>query len=65
MPDVEETKSVKLGLSCTPTEFRALQFIQHIHGDKYDGAASVLRDYSLAQALEAMSLAENLRSAAV
>lgn len=63
MSDVEETKSVKLGLSCTPTEFRALQFIQHIHGDKYDGAASVLRDYSLTQALEAMSLAQSLQPA--
>jgi hypothetical protein len=46
-----ESKSEKLGLAATPTELRALEFIKDTHGDRFDGAASVLRDYSLNDAV--------------
>jgi hypothetical protein len=47
-----ETKSERIGMAVTPTEMRALEFVQLIHGDKYDGAATVLRDYSIKDAVE-------------
>jgi hypothetical protein len=46
-----ETKSERVGMAVTPTELLALEFIQKLHGDRYDGASSVLRDYSLADAV--------------
>lgn len=52
-----ETKSVKLGLNITPSEMKALEFIKRIHGDKYEGVASVLRDYSIADAVKAFEAA--------
>jgi hypothetical protein len=46
-----EPKSEKVGFAVTTTELRALEFIHQTHGEKYDGAASVLRDYSLSDAV--------------
>lgn len=46
-----EPKSEKVGFAVTFSELRALEFIHETHGDKYDGAASVLRDYSLSDAV--------------
>ena len=51
MPDPTETKSERMSLALTPTEASALEFIQQLHGDKYDGTSSVLRDYSLSEAV--------------
>ena len=48
-----EKPKVKVGLLVSGTEFEALQFVERIHPGKYDGVASVLRDYSLGQALQA------------
>ncbi len=50
--EVDEPK-VKVGLLLEAEEVRALEFLKKIHGDKYDGVASVLRDYSVAQAVQA------------
>lgn len=47
-----ETKSERLGVAVTPTELKALEFIEKTHGKKYDGTSSVLRDYSLTEAVE-------------
>lgn len=46
-----ETKTERLGIAVTPTQLKALEFIQRAHGDRYDGISSVLRDYSLADAV--------------
>ncbi len=52
-PDVihGETKTERLTIAATSTEMKALEFIQQAHGDRYDGTSSVLRDYSLADAV--------------
>lgn len=47
-----EPRRIKRGLWITSTELAALAFIRKIHGTKYDGDASVLRDYSLVDAVE-------------
>ena len=46
-----EPRSEKLGIAATPTEMKALAFIQQTHGDRYEGVSSVLRDYSLSEAV--------------
>jgi hypothetical protein len=51
---------VKVGFSVTPAQWRAMEFVKHIHGDKYDGVASVLRDYSIEQAVQAFELAQSV-----
>lgn len=50
-------KRVNVGLSVSREEHRALEFVKAIHGDKYDGVASVLNDYSVASAVLAHRLA--------
>jgi len=49
---VEETKSERLSIAITPSELRALQFIARVHGDRYDGWSTVIRDYSISEAVE-------------
>jgi hypothetical protein len=46
-----ESKSEPLNLRVTPSEMRAVEFVRTIHGTKYEGVSSVLRDYSVAQCL--------------
>jgi hypothetical protein len=46
-----EKKTERLGMALTPTELAALQFVRELHGDRYDGDSSVLRDYSLTDAV--------------
>lgn len=50
-PTESETRSERLTLAVTPSEKAALEFICRVHGDKYDGVSSPVRDYSLAEAL--------------
>lgn len=53
VPDVAAVpERVKVGFSVTQHEFRAMEFVKEIHGQRYDGVASILRDYSIAQAVE-------------
>lgn len=53
MPDLTEAepKSERLGLAVSVSEMRALEFIKDTHGDRYEGISSVLRDYSITDAL--------------
>ena len=50
MPD-EETKSERLSLAITPTELTALRFVAEVQPDKYDGWSTVVRDYSITEAV--------------
>jgi len=52
MPEPTETKSEPLNLRVTPSEMRAVEFVKNIHGTKYEGVSSVLRDYSISQCVE-------------
>lgn len=47
-----ETKSERITIAITPTEMAALGFVRELHGDRYDGDSTVVRDYSLTQAVE-------------
>jgi len=58
MAEQAESKSEKLGLNVTPTELRSLEFIRRIHPDRYEGTSSVLRDYSITDAVRAYELAQ-------
>ena len=54
MPEVQEAKSERITLAVTPSELAALEFLHRSHGGKdgkYDGASSVVRDYSLVEAI--------------
>ena len=53
MPDPQEPKSERVSFAVSPTELKALEFIRQIHGDRYEGTSSVLRDYSISDALAA------------
>lgn len=46
-----ETKSERLSMALTASEMEALEFIQVTHGERYEGTSSVLRDYSLTEAV--------------
>ncbi len=58
MPDPSEPKSEKLSVNVTPTELKALEFVKNIHGTKYEGVSSVLRDYSIGDAVQAYEKAK-------
>lgn len=47
----QESKTERVTLACTPTERRALETIFAARSEDYDGASSVLRDYSLSDAV--------------
>lgn len=51
MSETPEIKSERITLAVTPTELEALVFLQMTHGDRYDGNSSVVRDYSLTEAV--------------
>lgn len=51
MPE-PEVKSAKVSLSVKPAEMQAIEFVFRVHGEKYDGVASVLNDYSVSQCVE-------------
>jgi len=51
MANVTESK-IKVGFSVTKKEYEAMEFVQTIHGSKYEGVCSVLNDYSVAQCVE-------------
>ena len=50
-----ETKSERVALAVTPTERWALEFVAALYPEQYDGASTVLRDYSLRQAVQRAS----------
>lgn len=50
--DTQEPRAERTTLAFTPTEMRALEFVQRTHGDKYSGIGEVLREYSVNDAVE-------------
>lgn len=54
---IEKTSSTKLSLNVREEEFKALAFIRRIHPSRYEGVSSVIRDYSLKDAVNAWQLA--------
>jgi hypothetical protein len=46
-----EPRSERVNLAVTPSELRSLQIIAAARPEDYDGASSVLRDYSVAGAV--------------
>lgn len=51
-PVEPKAKPVKVGLLVSAEQHEAMEFVKRIHGDKYDGIASVLNDYSVSQCVE-------------
>ena len=51
MAEIQETRTERISVAVTPTEKRALEIIAEGHGDRYDGPSTVVRDYSLTQAV--------------
>lgn len=43
---------VKVGFTVSADEWDAMVFVKNIHGAKYEGVASVLNDYSVAQCVQ-------------
>lgn len=57
MAETQDLKSERVTLALTALEARALEFVARIHPGRYEGTSSVLRDYSVTQAVEAYQLA--------
>ena len=54
----DESKTERIGLAITPAEMAALELLHHVHPGQYEGVSSVVRDYSLR---EAVAFAERVR----
>lgn len=56
MVESAERRTERLFVALTATEKRALEILARAHPDKYDGASTVVRDYSLSEAVRTVEV---------